>query len=175
MDHAGTCNFEPAALFANAAALAFARGAGYVNFEAWFDEGEIAGAEAGADLFAEKGIPESLHGGEEIGEGNVAIDIEAFNLVKEDMGSGGDGLIAEASSRGDHADRRLIGLHCAHLDIAGMGAKKKIGGNIESILHFAGGVIGREVEGSKVIEIGIEIGAILDGETHSNKNIDSFF
>jgi hypothetical protein len=69
VDHAGAHEFDPAAFFADAAAFACAEEAGEIELEAWFDEGEVAWAEAHGDFFFKEA-------GEEFGH-------DAFEVARE--------------------------------------------------------------------------------------------
>ena len=116
--------------------------------------------------------PEFVHGGEEVGKGDVLVDVEAFDLVEEDMGAGADVLIAVDGARGDDADGRFVGLEDADLGVGGVGAEEHVGADVEGVLHVAGGMVGRKVEPFVVVVVGIDVGAVLDGEAHAGEDLD---
>jgi len=91
IDHASAEEFDPAGAFALAAgcaggarAAASAKNAGDVEFHGGFREGKIAGAEARFHAFAEELLHEVFDGAREIAEGDVRVDGEAFDLVKDE-------------------------------------------------------------------------------------------
>jgi len=175
MDHAGAEDFKPAGVFAEAAALGVAGDAGDVHFKSGFDEGKEAGTVACFDGRLEKLSEEFVHGGEEVGEGDVLIDIEAFDLMEEDVRSAADGLVAVDGARCDDADGRLVGFHHAELGVGGVCAEEQVGVDVEGVLHVAGGMVGREVESFEVVVVGVDVGAVLDGEAHAGEHLEDLF
>jgi len=102
----------------------------------------------------------------------VFVDINAFDLMEENMGTGGDVLVAEAAARSDDPNGRRMALHGANLDVAGVGAEKVIGVEVEGILHVAGWVIFGEVQSLEVIVVSVNIGAELDGKAHADEDVE---
>ncbi len=109
---------------------------------------------------------------EEVGEGDVFVDVEAFDLVEEDVGTAADGLVAVDGAGSDDADGGFVLLHDAELGVGGMGAEEHVGGDVEGVLHVAGGMVGGEVEPFVVVVVGVDIGAVLDGEAHAGEDLD---
>ena len=112
-------------MFALAAALAAAEDAGDLDVGAGFGEGEEAGEEAGFDVGAEEGLHGVVERALEVGEGDVGVDAEAFDLM-EDGGVGGvGGVVAVDLAGDDDADGRGLRDHGADLDGAGVGAHEE--------------------------------------------------
>ena len=112
-------------MFALAAALASAEDAGDLDVGAGFGEGEEAGEEAGFDVGAEEGLHGVVERALEVGEGDVGVDAEAFDLM-EDGGVGGvGGVVAVDFAGDDDADGRGLRDHGADLDGAGVGAHEE--------------------------------------------------
>ncbi len=174
MDHAGAADFEPARVFAETTAFAIAGGAGDVDFEPRLNEGKIAGTETGLHLCVEQFAEEFVHRGKEVGEGDVFIDVEAFDLMEEDVRAAADGFIAVDGARGDDADGWFMFFHDAELGIGGVGAEEHVFGDVESILHVAGWMVGREVQAFVVVVVAVDVWAVLHGKAHADEDFDDF-
>ncbi len=125
VDHAAAQEFDPAAVFALAAALASAEDAGDLNVGAGLGEGEEGREETGFDVAAEEGLHGVVERALEVGEGDVGVDAEAFDLM-EDGGVGGvGGVVAVDLAGDDDADRRGLRDHGADLHGAGVGAHQE--------------------------------------------------
>ena len=125
VDHAAAEELDPAGVLALAAALAAAEDAGDLDVGGWFGEGEEAGEETGFDVAAEEGLHGVVEGALEVGEGDVGVDAEAFDLM-EDWGVGGvSGVVAVDFAGDDDADGRGLGDHGADLDRAGVRAHQE--------------------------------------------------
>lgn len=166
MNHSCTENFEPAGVFANAAAGTFTGNASDVDFKAGFYKGKVAGAVAGLDGLVEEFGEKFVEGGKEVGKGDVSVDVKPFNLMEEDMGAGGNVFVAEGAAGCDDANGWGELLHGADLDVGGVGAEEVAGVEIKGVLHVAGRMVGWEVESFKVVVVGVDVGAELDGKTH---------
>ena len=175
VDHAGAKDFQPACMLADAAAGAFAGNAADVYFEPWFNQGEIGGTVAGLHFLVEQFGEELVHRGEEIGEGDVFVDIKAFDLMEKDVGAGRDVFVAEAASGSDDPDRGRIGLHRMDLDVGGVGAKEERVGRveIEGVLHIARRMVFGEVEPFEIVVVGVDVGTELDGKPHAYENVEN--
>ena len=86
----------------------------------------------------------------------------------EDGGVGGvGGVVAVDFAGDDDADGRGLRDHGADLNRAGVGAHEEavargagvLGGDLEGVLGVAGRVVGGEVEGFEVVEVGFDLGA----------------
>ena len=108
-------------------------------------KGKVAGAETGFHFCLEEFAPKFVHRGKEVGKGNVFIDVEAFDLMEENVGSGADGLIAVDGAGGDDADRGFVGFHHAELGIGGMGAEEHVFGDVKGVLHVPCRMVWRKV------------------------------
>ena len=86
-------------------------------------------------------------------------------------------VAAIGSSGRDDADGRLLCLHVAHLDRGGVGTQhqaRAIGAlrQIEGIVHLAGRMAFRNVQGGEIVEIVLDIGTLGDLEPHLAENGD---
>lgn len=92
-------------MLAERASFASAEIAADVHFGRRFSEGEEAGSETylgfGSEHLAGE-VEESLV---QVGEGDVLVDIEGFDLMEEAMRARGDGFVAVYASGTDDADR----------------------------------------------------------------------
>jgi hypothetical protein len=125
VDHPAAEELDPAGVFALAAAFASAEDATDLHVGAWFGEGEEAGEEAGFDVVAEEGLHGVIERALEVGEGDVGVDGEAFDLM-EDGGVGGvGGVVAVDFAGNDDADGWGLDDHGADLHRAGVGAHEE--------------------------------------------------
>ena len=83
VDHATSQNLDPSCVLAEAASLAAADVATDVHLCTGLSEGEVAGTETnlgvGAEHFAGEGEQHLL----EVGEADILVDIQAFDLMEE--------------------------------------------------------------------------------------------
>ena len=89
---------------------------GNVHFGRRFGKWEIRGAQTYLGVLAEHFLGEEQQHLLQVGEGDVLVNIESFNLMEETVGAGGDGLVSVNPSWADNADRRLLMFHYACLD-----------------------------------------------------------
>ena len=173
IDHAATENLEPTRAFADAAAFAAAESAADIHLGRRLGEGEIGWAETDLDVGAEHLLSEIEEHLLEIGEGDILGNIEALDLMENAVRTSRNGLIAEDAAREDGTDRGLLALHLADLDRTGVGAKEDIGVGVdeERILHIAGGMLWREIEGREDMPIILDLGALGNSETEAAKNL----
>ena len=80
--HAAAHHFQPAGLLAHAAAVAGTHHALDVDFGGRFGEGEERWAETHRQFFLEEYAQEFFDGALEVGEVDIAIDQQAFDLVE---------------------------------------------------------------------------------------------
>ena len=109
---------------------------------------------------------------------NRLVDHQAFDLV-EHRRVGRVPVFPVDAARSDHADRRLVRQHRAHLDGRGVRAQKlaaAVGGGLheEGVVHLARGVARREVERGKVVEVVLDVRTFGDGETHVGEDRGEF-
>ncbi len=166
IDHAAAEDLDPAGVLAERAALAAADVARHVHLRRRLGEGEEGGAQADAGLLAEELLGEVEQRLLHVGEGDVLVDIQAFHLVEDAVGAGGDDLVAEDTARADDADGRLPFLHGAHLQRGSVRAQGDVGLLLdeEGVLHVAGGVLLREVERREDVPVVLDVGTIDGGE-----------
>ena len=148
--------------------------AAQIHFHSRFYEREVAGAESCFHLCVEKFREEIREGELQVGEGYVGVYIEDFDLVEEYVGACSDGFIAVCAAWGCDADGGLMCFHHARLDIARVGSEQDVGVDIESVLHVPCWVVFGEIECFEVIVVGVDIGTILDGESHTRIDIEHF-
>ena len=123
-----------------------------------------------------------VEGAFKVGEGDVCVDAEAFDLV-EDGGVGGVGGVVAVNFAGDDgAEGWVPREHGADLDGGGVGAHEEavalrlafLPGDLEGVLCVARGVVGGEVEGFEVVEVGFDFGAEGDGVAEFFEDRDDF-
>ena len=149
IDHAAAQEFDPAGVFALAAALATAEGAADLDVGGGLGEGEEAGKEAGFDGRAEEGLHGVVKGAFKVGEGDAGADAEAFDLVEDGGVSGVGGVVAVDFAGDDDAEGWVVGEHGADLDGGGVGAHEEavaggfggLVGDLEGVLGVARGVV----------------------------------
>ena len=70
------------------------------------------------------------------------------------------------AARRDHVDRRLLRFHRPHLHRRGVRAEQHLFGlaqaDVERVLHRAGGMAGREVQGFEVVPVELDLGTLGD-------------
>ena len=120
VNHTATENLYPAGVFAEAASFAAADVTADIHFGTGFCEGEVAGTQTDFRIRAEhltgKGEEHLL----QVGKRYVLIDIQAFYLMEEAVGTGADGFVAIDASRTEDAERRLVRFHIVCLVAAGV-------------------------------------------------------
>ena len=162
VDHAAAEDFQPVGALAEAQLAALARTLD-VHFRRRLGEGEERGAEAhrhGLDL--EEGAAERFEHPFEIGDVGRAVDHEPFDLM-EHRGVGLVGIVPVGAAGHDHADRRLLGAHGAHLNRRSVGAQQlappeMVGGEKERVVHLPRRVAFGEVERGEVQLVRLDVG-----------------
>ena len=134
----------------------------------WCDDDSIKSyfIDAGKNgLFAEDLLGEVFERLLHVGERNPFVDVEALDLMEDAVGAVGDRLVAEDAARTDHADRRPLALHRAHLDRRGVRAQQDVGilFDEERVLHVACRMFGREIERREDMPVILDFGAVGDG------------
>ncbi len=145
MDHAAAQHFQPAG-----AAIGLLPGD--VHFRTRLHEREVARAETHLEVALEEGAHELGQGALEVGEGGVLIHQQAFNLMEHRR----VGLVAVAAvhlAGGNHAQRRLVVAHVAHLHTGGMRAQQAAIAEVEGVVHGARRVVRREVQRLEVVPV----------------------
>ena len=166
-------------MLADVAALAATDVARDVHLGRGLGEGEIGRTETHLGAFAEELLHEVVQGLLQVGKGDVLVDVKALNLVENAVGAGRDGFVAEHAARGDDADRRLMGLHHANLHTRGVGAQQHIRSLVdigfladeEGVLHVAGGMVEREVQGREHVVVVLNLRTFGDGEAEMREDL----
>ena len=85
-----------------------------------------------------------------------------------------DGLVSEDAAREDGPDGRLLPLHLAHLNGAGVGAQQdvRVGVDKERVLHVARWMLGREVEGGEDVPVVFDLRSFGHCEAEPAKDVD---
>jgi hypothetical protein len=86
----------------------------------------------------------------------VLVDQQALDLVEHRR----VGLVAVAAvdlAGGDHAQRRLVILHVAHLHTGGMRAQQAAIAEVERVVHRARRMVRREVQRLEIVEIVLDL------------------
>ena len=81
------------------------------------------------------------------------------------------GIAAIGAARADHANRRLVIEHRAHLHGRGVGAQQfalavRVRLEEKRIVHFARGMAGGEIQPGEIIIVGLNVRAFGDGKAH---------
>ena len=111
-----------------------------------------------------------------IGKRNMFINIQSLYLVKNTMGTSRNHFITKHSARTNNTNRRTIVFHYPHL----YGRRMRTQGNIrifinkERILHIAGGVFYRKIQGFKIVPIVFNFGTFGYGEAYFFKDVAYF-
>src|SRR5579864_2770146 len=108
-----------------------------IKLHTGFDEREIAGAKTRFHFSFEELIAKFIHGCKKISKRDLLVDIQAFDLMKKNMGARADILFSIYSSGTDDAQRWSVAFHHTHLYVTCMGAQKQIWRDIKSVLHVS--------------------------------------
>ena len=98
------------------------------------------------------------------------VDDEAFDLVKLRR-VGGVRVDAVGAARADHADRRLLGQHGAHLHRRGVGTQQHARAVFlrieeEGVVHLAGRMTFGKIQLGEIVVVGLDVGPFGDGKSH---------
>ena len=154
--HTATQNLDPTRVLAETAALATAQHTRDVHLGTGLGKWEVAGTQADLGIGAKQFLSEVQQHLLQVGKGHVLVDVQALDLVEEAVGTGGDCLVAVNAAGADDADGRLVALHRAYLNRAGVAAQHDIAGHIlvvllneEGVLHIAGRMVGSKVQSTE--------------------------
>ena len=137
--------------------------------------GKYDGPQPRGEVAAEERLGERVERAGQVGEGDVAVDHQALDLVEHRHVGGVGGVLPEHPAGHDHVEGRLLAGHHPHLHRRGVGAQH--GGarlahlDVERVVHVARRVVGREVEGAEVVPVGLHLGALGDGEAHADEHV----
>ena len=117
-------------------------------------------------LVVEEPAHERLDRAEQVGQRDVAVDGEAFDLVEHGRVAGVQRLVAVRAPGRDDVDRRLVRLHRADLHRRRMGPQHHllVGAQleVERVLHRAGRVRRRDVQCLEVVPVVLDLGPLGD-------------
>ena len=161
IDHAAASDFDPAGFFAFGFEL-------HIDLEAGLGEGEEVRAEADGGAGAEDLAEEEFQRAFEVGEGDVFVHVEGFDLIENAEVGGVDLIAAVGSTGGDDADGQgFHGLHGADLHAGGVGAEELAVRHVKGVALVAGGVIGGRVQRIKAMPLGLDFGSVRQREAHA--------
>src|SRR5215470_11342273 len=171
VDHSRPAHLDPAGAFADTTAPASALEAGVVDLRAWFDEREIGWAEACARFGAEEQTHELLDRAFQVAERDAAVYKQPFDLVEHRIMRGVGRVAAEDASGRGHAQRRAALLHRVNLHRRGLRTQRQPLVDVERVLRAARRVIGRDVQRVEVVEVGLDLRAVLDLVAHRDEDV----
>ena len=142
----------------------------------------MAGTEAQLNLINfEKRAAEFLKHPFQVRHRDILVDGKALDLMEHRRVR--LVIVTAINSTGrNHADRRALGLHRADLHGRGMGAQNMrrtvvaLGAvHKERVVLLARGVLGRDVQGVKVVPIALDLGTFGHGKAHVGENRGDLF
>ena len=140
-------------------------------------EREVARPQARREPGPEERLGERLDRAGEVGEGDVAVDDEPFDLVEHGHVGGVGRVAPEAATRDDDVQRRLLGEHGADLDRRRVGAQHGaalLGAGVvdeEGVPVAARRVVLAHVEGAEVVPVGLHLGALGNLEAEADEHV----
>ena len=171
VDDAAAQNFDPAGVLAQGAALAVALEAADIDLDAGLGEREVGRAQAGAGVGTEQLLHEGVQGTLQIAQGDALVHDQTFHLV-EHGAVGRVGVGTEDAAGDEHLDGRLLRIHGADLAAGGLGAEQELIGQVEGILHIAGGVVLRDVQAGEVVVVILDLRGVRHSKTHAREDVD---
>ena len=186
MHHSRAHNFNPAAVPADAAAVAATgiAGAGETvngHIHAGLDKGEVVAAETDFAVSAKETAGEFVQSAFQVGEGNAGVHGQALDLVEVPFVGGVGGFVAVALAGYHYAHRGLGIFHYPGLHRRGVSAEEHglaAGGvsvvHPEGVPHIPGGMALGDVQALEVVVIPLDFGAFDDAETHSDESVGDF-
>ncbi len=116
----------------------------------------------------------------QVAEGDVGIHGQSFHLVEDGRVRGVGGIGTMHFARNHNADRRRRGQHGANLHRRRMRAQQEaialrflfLSRNEDCVLCIARGMVGWKVQGFKVEVVGLDLGTLRHGVSHSAKDTD---
>src|SRR5439155_23459881 len=184
IDHARAKEFDPGRALALSTGSAAGGGsrsaaerAGNVELDGGFGKREIAGSEARGHPGTKKLFDEIFDGAGEVAEGDVRVNGQAFDLMK-DEGVSRVGIVAAINfARNDDANRGLLLFHSADLHGRSVGAKKQRAGGalrqvqIKGVHVVADGMKFGNVEGLEIVVRRFDFRAFDHGEPDGEENV----
>ena len=89
----------------------------------------------------------------QVGKAYVFVNKQTFYLVKNAVRPGRNSFVAVHAARRKRTDGRLLVFHYPHLHAGGMRTQQHIAFHKKSVLHVAGRVVFREVQGRKIMPV----------------------
>src|SRR5690606_36369718 len=169
MHHTATEYLYPSRLLTNIASFGAADETSYIHPYARLCESEIRRPESHLHILPIHLLHEEIKCLLQICEGDILIDIQSFNLVKEAMAPRTHSFIPIYPSRIDAPDRQLSFLHFSYLHIARMCAKKPVRVllHIKRILHIAGRMMLVQVQRCEVVPIVFDLRSLSHRKSQS--------
>ena len=124
VDHSAAQIFDPACLFAYAAAFAFADSAFEIEFETRFDEREEGRSESYFDIFTENARNDLFQRENEVRNGDSLVNDKPFALMERVLVACVNRLVSVGFTRTYEFDRRLLCKHSADLNRGSLAAEK---------------------------------------------------
>ena len=82
------------------------------------------------------------------------------------------GVGTEDAAGDQHLNGRLLGIHGADLAAGGLGAEQELIGQVEGILHIAGGVVLRDVQAGEVVVVVLDLRGVRHSKAHAGEDVD---
>ena len=158
-------------MLAQGAALAVALEAAYVHLHARLGEREVGGTQTGAGIGTEQLLHEGVQRTLQVAQRDALIHDQTFHLV-EHVAVGSVGVRAEDAARDEHLDGRLLAVHGADLAAGSLGAEQELIGQVEGVLHIAGGMVLRDVQAGEVVVVVLDLGGICHSKAHAREDVD---
>ena len=171
MNHARAEDLDPALALAEAASLAAAGEAGYIDLSRRLGEREVVRTEADLRVRTEHPACEHRKSSLKIAHRNAAIDHKALDLVEERRMRCINRVGAVHTSGGEDADRRALLLHYMNLNGGGLRAKQHVVRYIEGVLRIACRMLRGNVQRLEVVVVKLDFGTLGDGVSHSDEDV----
>jgi hypothetical protein len=167
-DHAAAADLDPAGCFA--AGTSFRREAALHVDPAPPDEREVRRSQPDPEVAHEEALHEVQQRALEIGERDVRVDGEPFDLREHRAVR--RVVVATIDMPGrDDADRRRLRQHRAHLHRARVRAQHDLVRHVERVLHVARRVILRDRERLERVPVGLDLRALGDREADLGEDL----
>jgi hypothetical protein len=102
---------------------------------------------------------------------DAAVDEQPFELEEHRVVRGVGRVAAEDAARGDDAQGRATPLHGVNLHGRGLRAQGHPVRRVEGVLRAACRVQLRDVERGEVVEVVLDLGAVLHGVAHRDEDV----
>ena len=170
VNHTARAKLNPAGTVAGGAALAAADVAADVKLKARLNEREEARAQANLYVLLKDLRKHGLHEVDEVRNGDVFINHDAFHLEKRVLVGSVCAFVAEAATREDGTQRCTVLFHDGVLRGRGVGLQQLTVIEIVGVLHVAGGVMLRNVQCLKAVVIRYDLAVVFNRKAHGSEN-----